>query len=101
MGSNISGINIGDRVLVGYRTQILSTNHVIPDDTGRIFSAGHDKKPVVIENDVWIGANCIIVAGVTIGEGAVLAAGSIVTKDVLAFSVYGGVPAKLIKNRLK
>jgi acetyltransferase-like isoleucine patch superfamily enzyme len=93
------GVTIGDRVLVGYRTQILSTNHVIPENKEPIFSAGHDKKPIVIEKDVWIGANCIITAGVTIGEGSVIAAGSVVTKDVPPFAIYGGVPAKLIKAR--
>lgn len=93
------GVTIGDRVLVGYRTQILSTNHVIPNRNTKIFDAGHDKKPVAIEKDVWIGANCIILPGVTIGEGAVVAAGSIVTKDVPPFAIYGGIPAKLIRER--
>ena len=93
------GVSIGDRVLIGYRTQILSTNHVIPKGLQRIFGAGHEKKQVIIENDVWIGANCIIVPGVTIGQGAVIAAGSVVTKTVEAFTVVGGVPAKKIKDR--
>lgn len=93
------GVSIGDRVLVGYRTQILSTNHVIPNKNEKIFDAGHDKKPVAIENDVWIGANCVIVPGVTISEGAVVAAGSVVTKDVPPFAIFGGVPAKLIRMR--
>jgi len=93
------GVLIGDRVLIGYRTQILSTNHVIPKDLQRIFGAGHEKKQVVIESDVWIGANCIIIPGVTIGEGSVIAAGSVVTKNVEPFTVVGGTPAKKIKDR--
>ena len=93
------GITIGDRVLVGYRTQILSTNHIVPDTKECIFDSGHDKKPITIEKDVWIGANCIITSGVTIGEGSVIAAGSVVTKDLLPFGIYGGVPAKLIRQR--
>jgi len=93
------GVQIGDRVLIGYRSQILSTNHFIPKDHNYIFGAGHEKKSVAIENDVWIGANCIIVPGVTIGEGAVVAAGSVVTKAVEAFTIVGGIPAKLIKKR--
>lgn len=93
------GVEIGDRVLIGYGSKILSTNHVIPENKGKIFYSGHVKKKVTIENDVWIGANCIIVAGVTIGEGAVIAAGSVVTKDVSPFTIVGGVPAKLIKVR--
>lgn len=93
------GVTIGDRVLIGYRTQILSTNHNIPNHRKPIFGSGHNKKPVVIENDVWIGANCIILPGVTIGEGAVIAAGSVVTKSVLPFTIVAGVPAKAIKQR--
>lgn len=93
------GVEIGDRTLIGYRTLISSANHVIPPNRGRIFDAGHIPKKVIIMNDVWIGGNCVITAGVTIGEGAVVAAGSVVTKDVAPFTIVGGVPAKLIKNR--
>lgn len=92
------GVTIGDRVLIGYRTQILSSNHVI-EGRSPIFHAGHVKKPVVIENDVWIGAACIILPGVKIGEGAVIAAGSVVTKDIPAFAIVAGVPAKVIRYR--
>ena len=92
-------VSIGDRTLIGYRTQVLSSNHNIPDDNGKIFGAGHSKKEVRIANDVWIGANCIITAGVTIAEGSVVAAGSVVTKDIPPFCIYGGVPAKLIRKR--
>lgn len=55
--------------------------------------------PIVIEDDVWIGFRCIIMSGVTIGRGAVLAAGSVITKDVPPYAIVGGVPAKLIKYR--
>jgi len=93
------GVEIGDRTLVGYRTQILSRNHIIPLQKGKIFYSGHISKKVVIKNDVWIGANCTIVPGVNIGEGAVIAAGSVVTKDVEPFTIVAGVPAKKIKDR--
>ncbi|MTI80460.1 MAG: CatB-related O-acetyltransferase [Firmicutes bacterium] len=53
----------------------------------------------VIGNDVWIGANCVIVGGITIGDGAVIGAGSVVTKDVPPYAIVGGVPAKVIKYR--
>ena len=92
------GVTIGNRVLIGYRTQILSSNHNVPLLRGRIFDAGHTKKPIVIGDDAWIGANCVILAGVNIGEGAIVAAGSVVTKDVPAFTYVGGVPAKFIKE---
>jgi acetyltransferase-like isoleucine patch superfamily enzyme len=64
-----------------------------------IFDAGHQNKKVTIANDVWIGANCIILPGVNIGEGAVVAAGSVVTKNVEPFSIVAGIPAKFIKQR--
>lgn len=93
------GIEIGARTLVGYRTMIFSANHVIPPKNARIFDSGHEKKKVTIGADVWIGAGCIIMPGITIGEGAVIAGGSVVTKNVESFTIVGGVPAKLIKER--
>jgi putative colanic acid biosynthesis acetyltransferase WcaF len=93
------GVEIGDRTLVGYNTQIFTANHVIPPNREQIFSSGHNQKKVIIGKDVWIGAGCIILPGITIGEGAVVAAGSIVTKDILPFSIVAGNPAKIIKNR--
>ena len=57
------------------------------------------KKEVIIEDDCWIAANSIILAGVTIGQGSVVAAGSVVTENVPAYSVVAGVPAKFIKSR--
>lgn len=93
------GVFIGKRTLIGYRTQILSANHSVPK-RGEIIPVSGDKlEKVVIMNDVWIGANCIITPGVTIGEGAIVGAGSVVTKDVIPYSIVGGVPAKLIKMR--
>ena len=56
-------------------------------------------QPVVIENDVWCGANVTILKGVTIGKGSVIAAGAVVTKNVGEYEIWGGVPAKKIKNR--
>lgn len=93
------GVNIGDRTLIGYHTQIFSSNHVIPPGKERIFGAGHEHKPVKIGRDVWIGANCIILPGVTVGDGAVVAAGSVITKPVDPFTIVGGNPAKLLKTR--
>lgn len=56
---------------------------------------------IIIDDDVWIGAGAIILTGVTIGKGSVIAAGSIVTKDVEPYTIVGGNPAKLIKKRVK
>lgn len=94
------GVSIGNRTLVGYRTQILSSNHVIPVGRGRVFGSGHEKAAVEIGCDVWIGANCVILPGVSIGEGAVVAAGSVVTKAVPAYTIVAGVPAKVIRERV-
>jgi len=93
------GVRIGERTLIGFRTHIHSANHVIPDDGSPIFYSGVEKEMVTIGKDVWIAANCTVLPGVTIGEGAVVAAGSVVTKDVEAYTVVGGVPAKLLRRR--
>lgn len=56
-------------------------------------------RPIIVEGDNWIGANSIVLKGVTIGEGSIIAAGSVVTKDVPPYSIVGGVPARVIKMR--
>ena len=93
------GVTIGDRTMIGFRTQIFSGNHAIPERGKPIFGSGHVRKPTVIEEDVWIGANCIILCGVTIGKGAVVGAGSVVTKSVESYAIVAGNPAKLIRMR--
>lgn len=93
------GLTVGDRVLIGYGAKILTRNHRIPTGLGRIFDAGHVEAPVFIGDDVWIGANAIILPGVSIGPNAVVAAGSVVTKDVPAACVVAGVPARVVKRR--
>ncbi|MDW2263293.1 acyltransferase [Vibrio sp. 1557] len=93
------GLSIGDRVLIGYHTHILTSNHKIPNLPLKVFQSGHVKKPVYIENDVWIGAGCVILPGVTIGSGSIVGAGSVVTKDIPKNSICAGVPAKIIKAR--
>jgi virginiamycin A acetyltransferase len=55
--------------------------------------------PIIVEDEVWIGTNALILSGVTIGKGAIIAAGAVVTKDVLPYTIVGGVPAKLIRNK--
>ena len=92
-------ITIGDNVIFGPRVNIFSENHVFNDPDIPIKNQGVEKKDTIIGNDVWIGANVSIMPGVKIGNGCVIAAGSVVTKDVPDFSVVAGVPAKIIKNR--
>ena len=62
------GVEIGDRTLVGYGPKILSTNHRIPQGTGRVFGSGHEKKYVKIGSDCWLGANVVVLPGVDIGN---------------------------------
>ena len=68
-------------------------------DKRDVTSAWDNKGDIVIGNDVWIGYKAIILAGVKIGDGAIIGAGALVTKDVLAYSIIGGVPAKIIRKR--
>jgi acetyltransferase-like isoleucine patch superfamily enzyme len=91
---------IGDNVLIGYGSKILSANHIIPKEKSLpIRLSGHELKQVIIEDDVWICSNVVVIPGVKIGKGSVIAAGAVVTKDVPPYCIYGGVPAKLIKKR--
>jgi len=94
------GVSIGNDVLIGYGSKILSVNHIIPQNrTISMRFSGHEKKPVIIQDNVWICSNCLILPGVTIGTGSVIAAGAVVTKDIPPYSVYGGIPAKLLWER--
>ena len=93
------GVKIGSRTLVGYRTQILSRNHRIGPSAERIFDSGHESLPVDIGCDAWIGANCVILPGVSIGEGAVIGAGAVVTKDVPSYAIAVGNPARVVRYR--
>ena len=94
------GVIIGDRTLVGYRTQIISSNHSIPPVGEPFPISGDVHKQVFIAEDVWIGANCVICPGVTIDSGSVIAAGSVVTKDIPKNSIAGGNPATVLSTRV-
>jgi maltose O-acetyltransferase len=93
------GLYIGRDSRIGPKTIIHTANHRFESLSVPIWEQGWVKKPVVIGNDVWIAAGCIILPGVRIGKGAVIAAGAIVTHDVPPYSVAGGVPARVIKSR--
>lgn len=93
------GVTIGNYVLIGYNVNIVSLDHVYRNPNIPIFLQGCHGAPIVIEDDVWIGSNATILPGKTIGKGAVVGANSVVTKDVKPYTVVGGVPAKLIKDR--
>ncbi len=93
------GISIGDDVITGPNIQVFSENHNFSDLSLTIKEQGVTKQPTTIGNNCWIGGGVSILAGVTIGDGCVIATGSVVTKSVPANSVVAGVPAKVIKSR--
>lgn len=100
-GSQVgSGVFLGAYSMLGPNVKIVGNDHVF-DVVGSpiIFSGRPIFKKTVIGKDVWVGANSVILAGVTIGDGAIVAAGSVVTRNVLPFTVVGGVPARYIKPR--
>lgn len=93
------GVSIGDSTLIAAHVQIFSANHIYERADLKIQGQGETRKGVRIGNDIWIGAGAIILDGVTISDGAVVAAGSLVNKNVPPYTVVGGVPARIIKQR--
>ncbi len=94
----IGPVCIGNHVNLAQGITITALNHNFSDATKRIDEQGITTKPVVIKDDVWIGANAVVLPGVTIGSHAVVAAGAVVTHDVPDNTVVGGVPAKVIST---
>lgn len=93
-------LTIGDDVLIGFESIILTSTHRFEDPSIPIRLQGFVRQPVRIGNDVWIGARAIVLPGVKIGHGAVVAAGAVVTKEIPAYSIVGGVPAREVGSRL-
>ena len=89
-------ITIGDQVYFGPEVMLITGAHEIGGPNKRLSSLS--PQPIVIEDGAWLGARCTIMPGVTISRGAVIAAGSVVTKDVEPNMLVGGIPAKLIRN---
>ena len=88
------GITIGDGSLIGHNVVLATINH----DLSPLKNMENHYAPIVIEDHVWIGSNATILPGVTIGRWSVVAAGAVVSKDVEAFTIVGGVPAKEIRK---
>jgi len=93
------GLSIGDYVRIAAHCIIIPANHIFSSLDKPIAKQGLTKQGITIGNDVWIGGGTRILDGVSIGEGCVVAAGSVVTKDVPKLAVVAGVPAKLLKFR--
>lgn len=88
------GIYIGDRTLIGHNVVLATLNHPLNPE----LRSSLDPKPIRLEDDVWIGSSAVVLPGVTIGKGSVVAAGAVVNKDVPPMTVVGGIPAKPIKR---
>jgi acetyltransferase-like isoleucine patch superfamily enzyme len=95
------GITIGQNVLIGQRVSFHAEDHVFDRADLPIKAQGVMQKGIVVEDDCWLGTGAIFLDGVRVGRGSVIAAGSVVTKDVAAYSVMAGVPARLIRSRLE
>lgn len=94
----IGPVSIGSHVNLAQGITVTALNHNFDDTNKRIDEQGVSTTPVTIEDDVWIGANAVVLPGVTIGNHCVVAAGAVVTKNVPPHSLVAGVPAKIIKQ---
>jgi acetyltransferase-like isoleucine patch superfamily enzyme len=92
---DLGGIDIGDDVMIGPNVSIITSSHPIEPSQRRAHVIA---KPIVIERNVWIAAGVTIIGGVTVGENSVVAAGSVVTKDVQRNTLVGGNPARVIRS---
>lgn len=94
----IGPLQIGNHIILAQNVVISGLNHTYQDTHTPIYRQKVAVSPIIIEDEAWIAANAVITAGVTIGRHAVVAAGSVVTKDVPPYSVVAGNPAKIIKR---
>lgn len=92
---DLGGLDIADDVMIGPNVSIITSSHPIEPFQRRAFVVA---KPIVIERNVWIAAGATIIGGVTIGENSVVAAGSVVTRDVPLNTLVGGNPARVIRS---
>jgi galactoside O-acetyltransferase len=100
LNASIGGeISIADNVLIGPNVIMRTTDHAFERTDVPIWTQGHNAGRIAIGEGAWVGAASIILRGVTIGTGAIVAAGAVVTNDVEQYSIVGGVPARLIRFR--
>jgi len=92
-------IIIGKYVMVADNVSFRNADHAFGDTEIPMLLQGEFSKNIIVEDDVWIGANVVILKGIRIGTGAIIGANAVVTQDVPAFKIYGGVPAKEIGDR--
>ena len=92
-------IFIGNNVLIGPNAVLRSSNHNFKSIRMPIIDQGMTEGEIIVGNDVWIGSNAVILPNITIGDGAIIGAGAVVTKNIEPYTIVGGVPARLIKKR--
>lgn len=93
-------IVIGDNCMIGPNCVLRAANHAYERIDIPMREQGHTFGEIILEDDVWLGSNCVITANTRIGKGSIVAAGSVVTRDVEPYSIVGGVPARKIRSRL-
>lgn len=92
---DLGGLDIGDDVMIGPNVSLITSGHPLEPSRRHGFTTA---KPIVIERNVWIAAGATVIGGVTVGENSVVAAGSVVTRDVPANTLVGGNPARVIRS---
>ncbi|MGB8736321.1 MAG: sugar O-acetyltransferase [Rhodomicrobium sp.] len=92
---DMGGVDIADHVMIGPNVNIITSGHPLEPAKRRAYV---EAKPIVIEKNVWIATGVTIIGGVTVGENSVIAAGSVVTKDIPPNSFVAGVPSKVIRS---
>lgn len=96
----LSKVRIGRKCSIAPNVVIIGSNHIFSDPNVDIKDQGIDSIGITIEDDVWLSSNVTVLDGVQIGKGSIIAAGAVVNKNVPPFTVMGGIPAKLLKNRI-
>lgn len=93
------GVSLGADVLMGPDVKLITRNHCYQDLSRPIRSQGEEFTPIRVGDDVWLGANVVVLPGVEIGDHSIIAAGAIVTRSIPEYSIAGGNPARVIRDR--
>jgi len=99
LGASFGKITIGNDCAIASNCVLRASNHTFNNPDISFRNQGHTYGEIFLEDDVWISSNCVVTANTSIARSSIVGAGSVVTKDIEAYSVVGGVPAKLIRKR--